>query len=263
MADRPASDPSVEFEPHLANSAPRPDPSELAASEHLAREASRASSLEAVDHTVWDEPALSPELSGGPHAGDLTYAEWLREQEARTTWSQSLAATVGVAAVAGPWGVLGALLSGGASAEATISALVAVALVAPVTEEVAKVAAAWWVVEKRPFWFKSSLQIMLCGAAGGAVFAAIENLLYLYVYARGAGPSLAAWRWTVCVALHVGCSTIAGAGLARVWRRTHREATRPLVRLALPGLIVAMTIHGAYNATVTIAETFGWLTLGR
>lgn len=256
----PSHDPSVANEPHLANRTHSADPSENAATRNLDRDAARTTVHDVVDQTVWDEPALSRELTGGPAPGDVTYAAWLRTYQARTTWSQSLLAMVEIAAVAGPWGIIGALISGsGALGDFGWSGLLMAVLVAPVTEETAKVAAALWVVEKRPFWFKEPWQILFCAAAGGAAFAAIENLLYLYVYVPGAGPEFALWRWTVCVALHVGCSFLAGLGVLRVWRRVDEEASPPRLQLAAAWMIVAMVAHGLYNLAVTVATWLGWL----
>ena len=45
-----------------------------------------------------------------------------------------------------------------------------------------KVAMATYVVEKRPYLFTSTAQIMFAGLAAGLSFASIENLLYLGVY---------------------------------------------------------------------------------
>ncbi len=165
--------------------------------------------------------------------------------------------TLLVAVVAGPWGVLGALsgISGGSFALAMI------VVIGPVTEEIMKVAAALWVIEKRPYLFKSVWQILLCAAAGGAAFAFIENLMYLYVYLPQHSSKLAAWRWTVCVGLHMNCSFVAGVGLARIWDNAIRERRRPQLWLGLPWLFMAMVAHGVYNGATIVAEAMGWLDL--
>ena len=256
---KPPHDPSIEHEPHLAQESFWLDPSEKKAQRKLARESQRQTHHDAVENTVWDEPGLSADLAGAPADGDVTFERWLRENEARTTWAKSWLVTVGVAAVAGPWGVLGAVMSGGGAM--TFAALITVAVVAPVTEEIAKVASALWVVEKRPYWFKSVWQIVLCGIAGGAIFGLIENLLYLFVYIPDASPSLARWRWTICMGLHMNCSVIAALGVARIWFHTHRTGNRPNLSLGVPWFVLAMVGHGIYNFSVTVAEAFGWLDL--
>ena len=44
------------------------------------------------------------------------------------------------------------------------------------------------------------------------------------------------WRWTVCVLLHVGCTTLSGIGLTRVWRVTHiaADAAERCLGITLP-----------------------------
>jgi hypothetical protein len=256
---KPSNDPSIFHEPHLQAQFETfdIDPSEAKASAQLARESTAASHHDAADLTVWDEPGLSSELAGTPRETDVTFARWLRENEARTSWPRSLWLTAVVAAVAGPFGILGAIISQvGAT---TIAAVVALAVIAPVTEEMTKIAAALWVAEKRPYWFKSVWQIVLCGLAGGALFGLIENLMYLFVYIPHATPELARWRWTVCMGLHMNCSIVASFGVARIWYHTHRTGNRPNLSLGVPWFVLAMVGHGLYNFSVTVAEVFGWL----
>ena len=259
---KPSHDPSIEHEPHLAGGGFQADGSEQKTAKNLAEEVAVSSRHDRVEHTVWDEPARSGELTGPAGEDAVTFARWYREQTARVTWYDSLLLTFGVALFAGPWGVLGALMSGGGASSVSLSALFMVGVVAPVTEEITKIAAALWVVEKRPYWFKSVWQILVCTAASGAMFAAIENLLYLYVYFPHADESLAAWRWTTCVGLHMNCSVVAGVGVARIWHHTDRTAERPQLTLGSAWFALAMAGHGAYNIGVTIAEVAGWLELG-
>lgn len=210
-----------------------------------------------IEHTVWNEPSLVASGATAPD-GQLTYARWLDAESARFTWAQSFWVTVGLALVAGPFGVLGAFVSGPSSGLSAFG-LLAVVVVGPVTEEITKIAGALWVVEKRPYWFKSMLQVLLCAGAGGLAFAAIENLIYIYLYNPGGGAEFRAWRWTICTALHVNCSMIAGWGLVRIWHKAISTRTRPELRLGMPLFALAMITHGLYNLSVTVAEVAGWL----
>jgi hypothetical protein len=256
----PSRDPSIHDEPHLQARPFEADSSELKVEGRLDREASQDVSDDSVEHTVWDEIALSPELAGTAADDQLTYARWLARRMAETSWINSLWITLVVAAVAGPWGVLGAL-TGGGGGEGSASRLVLIVFIGPVTEEIMKIAAALWVVEKRPYLFKSLWQILFCAAAGGAAFAFIENLMYLYVYLPEHSAKLAAWRWSVCVGLHMNCSFVAGVGMARIWDNAVRNRHRPQLWLGVPWFVMAMTAHGIYNGTVVVAETMGWLEL--
>jgi hypothetical protein len=252
-------DPSIHCEPHLQDGPFEADPSESLLQGHLHRTPSPEVADDAVEHTVWDEIALSPELAGTAAEDQLTYSHWLTRRQAETSWGKSLWITLLVAAVAGPWGVIGALSGGGGDGSA--SRLMLIVLIGPVTEEIMKIAAALWVVEKRPYLFKSLWQILFCAAAGGAAFAFIENLMYLYVYLPEHSAKLAAWRWSVCVGLHMNCSFVAGVGMARIWDNAVRNQHRPQLWLGVPWFVMAMTAHGIYNGAVVVAETIGWLKL--
>jgi hypothetical protein len=231
---------------------------ELDPSEQRAQRPERTTDqVERVEHTVWDEPTIASELSGQLEP-DITYASWLSQNIAQTSWFDSWAVTVLVACAAGPWGVLGAF----AGANATGFALLAMCVFGPIAEEVSKVAAAMWIVEKRPYCYLSGAQILFCAACGGLAFASIENLIYMYVYVPDHSREFVAFRWTVCVALHMSCSTMAGLGLVKVWRESITNLQKPRLELAYSWMATAMVCHGIYNFTVTILQLTGWLDLG-
>lgn len=235
--------PSVFDEPHMRRDSFHPDPSEHTAARPAAK-SSAAEEDDAVAHSVWDEPGLSAALAVKSDGDGLTYAEWLRRRRAATTAGKSWLITLAIALAAGPWAVLGTLSAG----RRTGIGLLAMLVLGPVIEEIMKTAAAYYVVEVRPYLFRSAGQIAICVLVGGLAFAAIENLLYIYVYLDDPSPGLIRWRWTVCVGLHMGCSCIAGMGLMRVWRDGLRRCARPRLTLAFPFMAAAMAIHGAYNA---------------
>jgi hypothetical protein len=247
-----SSDPSIENEPHLAKSefaGDQTDPGDEALFPDVA-----AASLvdeDQLEHGVWDEPALSPKLAGPRPADALTYDRWLANGIARTSREQTWRNTLLIAVCSGPWAILGALFS----QMGAVNKVLLVCLIAPLTEEVMKAAASLWVVEKRPFMFSSTSQILLCAAISGLCFAAIENVLYLHVGFRAAPPGMAIWRWTICTALHTVCALIAGYGLNRVWRQTMSTQTRPQISLATPFIVAAVLLHGAYNTAATVFHT--------
>ena len=251
----PSRDPSIHEEPHLQGLPPKRDFTEADAGRRIDEEMARETDADKVEHTVWDEPTVAPQIVGEPPADQLTYARWLEQRIAATSSSKSWFVTLLLVLVAGPWGVIGALGGGGGSS----FGLVMLTVIGPVTEEIMKIAAALWVVEKRPYLFKSGIQIMLCAAAGGIAFAFIENLIYLFVYVPDHSFGFAAWRWTVCVGLHLNCSFVAGVGLVRIWGNAIRERHRPILALGVPFFVMAMVGHGLYNAGVIVAESAGWL----
>ncbi|MEM8872824.1 MAG: PrsW family glutamic-type intramembrane protease [Planctomycetota bacterium] len=201
---------------------------------------------------VWDEPTFSAEVGGDLPDDAVTFARWFEAKQIGSgkSWAYALL----IAVCAGPFAVFGTLLD--ATGRGAFG-IIAVVFVAPVVEEMLKAAIALWVVERKPYLFRSSAQIGLCMLASGLGFAAIENVLYLYVYIPDASPELWRWRWTVCVLLHVGCSGIAGLGAIRVWRSVVR--TRRPARVSLAGfwLTAAALVHGLYNGWAVLFETFG------
>ena len=92
------------------------------------------------------------------------------------------------------------------------------------------------------------------------MFATIENLVYIHLYARLGGVAdvarLAEFRWAVCTPLHVGCSLIASVGLMRAWVR-HQAAGRPLeLSDAFGWFALAIGVHGLYNFVAAIFLSF-------
>jgi len=238
-------DPSVHREPHLRGEGFRPDPSEAKASAGRARRRPPTEE-ELADQSVYDEPGFSPALAGPVPQDRPTYRRWLEHGRARVSAGRSWALTLALALAAGPLAILG----GFRGSDGTAFGVLALVVFGPVTEEIMKVAAALYAVEKRPFFFRSSAQILLTVVAGAVTFAMVENALYLNVYMPEPSPAMVAWRWTVCVTLHVGCTTIAGLGLMRIWRDVWARMARPRLALGSPYLLTAIAIHGAYNALV-------------
>ena len=261
---KPNREHGIEHEPHMQPAGHELDPSEIQAEQLLNSERQKESDADRVEHGVWEEPALSPDLAGSPQENQLTYACWLESCIERTTILQSMRTTLLVALAAGPWGILGAVWAslhgfGWQGLGSNGIGLMAVLVFGPVTEEVVKVSTAWWVVEKRPYLFQTVPQILFCAACGGFAFAGIENLIYLYVYVPEHTLAFLKFRWTVCVGLHVACSLVAGVGLARIWDNAIRNRQRPKLALGIPWLVIAITGHGLYNLSVSLAELAGWL----
>jgi hypothetical protein len=243
---RPPTDPSVWDEPHLRGGGFRSDPTDARAA---TERAASVSDDERIEHTVWEEPGLSPELAGGPDDRALTYRRWLDTRMATTSPLRSAVATTLLVLAAGPAGIVGTLFGSGG-----LGGVFAVVLFGPTVEEFMKVALAAHVVRRRPYLFFSRGQILLCAAVSGAVFAAIENFIYLHVYIDDPSPAIIYWRWTVCVALHTGCSLVAGLGLARVWVNARNEGHPPHIAHGMPLIVAAIVIHGTYNAFAIAME---------
>jgi len=122
---------------------------------------------------------------------------------------------------------------------------------APPVEEFAKIATPLIILSRYPWRWLSGSQLVFACVFSGLVFAAIENLLYLFVYVENPSARMVVWRWTVCVSVHAVCSALAGCGLLRVWRNTHKTFARPDALPAAPWFVAAVVIHGVYNAAAT------------
>lgn len=211
---------------------------------------------DAAEHEVWSEPCLM----AGAEAPDpeQTQAGILRQRWRDATWTASWLALAGIAAVAGPFAMLAAFLK-----TSSPGLVVAAVVVAPLVEELGKAAAPLMLLERKPYVFKAGYQPLLACVASALVFATVENMLYLFVYAREHGEGYAAWRWTVCTALHAGCSLVAGLGLRRLWATARDTGTRPDPGGAAPYFIAAMVLHGGYNAMAILLQATGLLPFGR
>ena len=251
---KPNNDPSIEHEPHLRGGGFAPDPSEPLARRTVDDDARKQSVDDRIEQTVWDEPGLSRDLAGETPVTGLTYAGWLEWRIAKTSVGHSWTVAVLIAIAAGPWALVGTFIGRGE----TLFGVVMITVIGPVMEEMAKVAAALWVVEKRPFLFRSRVQIALCVLAGAFVFAAVENVLYLNVYVRNPSELLIRWRWTICVALHMGCSFVAGLGLMRIWWSTIENRTKPKLTSGAPYMVTAIVIHGVYNSLAVFLELLAY-----
>ncbi len=250
----PERDPSVWKEPHMRAGGFEPDPCEPHGESNEG--AVQSSEENRIQHSVWGEPTLSTDLSGAQPDAVPTYSRWLRERRARTSPAGSWLLTMALAAAAGPLALVGALWGSGQ----TIFSLLSIVLFTPIVEETMKAAVAFYVVEERPYLFRSPTQIVVCVLTGAFVFAAVENLLYLNIHVRDASAALVQWRWTVCVALHVCASALAAIGLVRVWNDVWRRPGKARIALAGPWLIAAMILHGTYNAAAVVMDVVGYRT---
>lgn len=234
---------SIFNEPHMRQSSPPPpNGGEEGTPQPPEKQADDKRYEDMSDYSVWDEPTLSSELGVSIDSRkEHGFAKKMELRRSETSAGFSWTITFLIALAAGPWAVIGAFWQGYGGG------LLAIIIFGPTIEEVMKIAAAALIAEEKPWLFRSGFQIAICALAGGMVFAIIENLLYLHVYIPDPSPGLIRWRWTVCVALHMGCTFVAGIGIIRVWRDAWKNRTRPNISLAFPYLVAAILIHTLYN----------------
>jgi predicted RNA-binding Zn-ribbon protein involved in translation (DUF1610 family) len=181
------------------------------------------------------------------------YQAWLRTRIEQTTPATARRTALLIALVGGLWAVLGAFLSPDPGVFGAHLGFMAIVF-GPAVEEMMKIGAAAVIVETRPYLFKRVEQLQVATAGSALGFAVVENLLYLNVYMSDPPPFFVIWRWTVCVALHLGCTMIATRGLVMVWSRAVSELRPPTMTHILRSLTVAIVVHGAYNAAMIAWE---------
>lgn len=256
MARKPDHDPSVFREPHMPGT-----PLDLASGDRLDEEPVRAGpdGVADAESSARDEPSLAWRADGMKDIAG--YADHLAERERETSSATRALVFAGLVVVAGPAAILCALwsslgLGGGLG-------YMAVTVTGPVVEEMAKVAVVLWLVERRPWLLGASglwpgtAAIIATGLAGGILFGAIENAIYLTVYFPDSGEELALWRWAVTMPMHALCSTVAAVGVARAWRRVMSARVPARISDAFPWIVAAILIHGFYNAFAVLLSVTG------
>ena len=161
----------------------------------------------------------------------------------------------------GLFAVVGAVMESVHNAVA-VGPVIVLVVFGPVVEEVMKIAAATLVVELRPWFFKKIEHIQVAAIGSAVVFAVVENILYLGVYSANPTGAEIVWRWSVCTALHVGCTAVATRGLVEVWQRAVNERRPPRMGDGYRMLVLAIVIHALYNGGVLgyelLCRQFGW-----
>ena len=230
-------------EPHMQQRGYAANPSEYAAGPVSPQPASE---LEAVRDSVFSEPHIT---AGG--SADA-FADLLDRKRRETSGTPALPLSILAGFIAGPVSILGVFVSG----SPTFAGLLYVIILGPIVEEFVKQLGLVYLLEKRPWLLRSPWQFPLCAAITAGVFATIETLMYINVHFRHVNPAmreeLATFRWTVCTAMHIGCSVVASLGMLQVWRKYTLNRRPVNLTDANRYLLVAAIIHGAYNAIAVL-----------
>ena len=231
----------VRSEPNFYEGVFRPDPSE----QKVPAMDGHEDDISTVRDSVLNEPVFSGELKQA-HLG-----QWLADKRAACTPVGNAAVTLVAALVGGSFAVIGAFTAG----RQTWVALLYMVLFAPIIEEILKQSGMIYLLEKKPYRISTAAQFVIAAIISALIFSAVENLLYLNVYAAKAAildfEKFAGFRWRWCTLLHVGCSVIASLGLMRVWKKQLADGRAADLGHAFPAFAVAMATHGIYNLTMT------------
>ncbi len=143
-------------------------------------------------------------------------------------------------------------------------------VVAALFEEFCKPIGVILMLDRRPHWLTSRVEVIFMCLLGAAVFATLENVWYIYIYIPQAveqgmtqppedWSAFVWWRWVVCTALHLTASLAFAIGLAKAWKRTRTTGRRFDLEMCFYYYIAAVAIHGLYNLAVMILGTVGVL----
>jgi len=246
-----SSDPhlSVDAEPWLKAGNYKPDPSE-------SRQFNRGSKAREIDNIR--DSVFSEHEHQGARPGKSEFGQWLEEKRKSTTRLRSLVISLLVALIGGPFAIAGAFMAG----RQTAFGLIYIILFGPVAEEVLKQSGMIYLLERKPYHVFSRWQLVAGAFIGAALFATVENLIYVHVYFASLPPDrlafLAAFRWRVCTSLHITCSLITSLGMIKIWQR-HTSEGKPIdLSTGYPHFVAAIAVHGIYNLAAVLTHCIGY-----
>lgn len=130
-------------------------------------------------------------------------------------------------------------------------------IIAPLVEEPAKIIGVYWLATRPRLGkeFNNHLDGLIYGVAAGSGFAAVENFLYIARFSPYVGFLTMALVRSVTPIMHAFSTGFVGRWLGLSKVRQGRITWLDLI----PGLAVAMLIHGLWNFLPNIISEFGLL----
>jgi hypothetical protein len=129
-------------------------------------------------------------------------------------------------------------------------------LIGPLIEEILKPMGVIILLESKPSYIYSKLQILWLCIVGALIFSFLENLIYIWWYASSClSLRLIVFRYTVCIVVHLFSTSILSLGLMREFIRVKEKGARFELENTLPFIVGAVIFHGGYNLLVYIFTT--------
>ena len=255
----PSNDPDIRNEPHLrqGSGVPNLDPA-IDPPLGLNREAIGFSlaSDEDIEHSVWNEPSLAPQVAAQIPESALTYANWLDQR--RESWTQLNAwcVTLAIAALSVPCAMLAVIVQWTTGNIFVVSNVIVACLIGPTLQEICKVLIPLWVVEKRPYFFTAWFQFFLIAIVTATSFTVVSNFflsLALDTSELEVDPQkLFLFQWVGVFGLNLITATVAAFGLEKIWRASLRDRRPPKLENGFPFFATAIGFHIAFAVGATI-----------
>jgi RsiW-degrading membrane proteinase PrsW (M82 family) len=158
-----------------------------------------------------------------------------------------------LALVGGLLGILGAFVQ---EAQTTTLFFLLPFVGAPLIEEALKPSGIYLALLWFPRALRSQLFTAVLCALSGLVFGIIESFVYVTLYVDDPSDEFIAFRFSVPLALHTGCSFLVGLGLNQQvidWAAGRGS----LPKASRNYFLAAVAIHGAYNFIAVILSVTG------
>lgn len=250
----PSNDPDIRNEPHLRPRLNEPvyDPAIDAplGFDSQAREFS-TNSEEDIDHSVWDEPSLTPAVAAATPESALTYANWLKQR--RESWTQFNAWTVtlGVILLSVPMAIVAAFINWTTGNVLLVTDVFVACIAGPMLQEICKIAVPLWIVEKRPYFFTTWFQFFVFALVTATVFTVVSNFIFWLVI-RDDSMEIFIFQWVGVFGLNLATAAISTYGLETIWRNSINNEKPPKLDDGYRYFATAIGLHVVFAIGITI-----------
>ncbi len=250
-----SNDPDIRNEPHLLPTYGKDPASDPAIDAPLGLESPAVNfsphSEEDIDHSVWDEPSLAPNVLATTPESALTYANWLTRR--RENWSewQAWTATLGIILLSFPCAAIAAIISSVSGNHFFVTDVFVACIAGPILQEICKIVVPLWIVEKRPYLLTTWFQFFVFALASATVFAVVSNF-FLSMTVKEVTRPFFLFQWVGILGLNLVTAAIATFGLETIWRKTINSGKPPKLEHGYPYFATAIGLHIAFAVGTTI-----------